>query len=106
MSSFGFASKVIRFSGFNVDATQELENSENVRVWGLVISNTGTTTNLIVSMRSADGSETYLTQRLASSANHVIDIPFIADKGLSFVYVSGTSEENISITVFYGHAGS
>ena len=106
MSSFGFASKITNFTGFDADATQELESSANVRVWGVVLSNTGTTTDAIFSMRSADGTVTYLTQRMASSANFVIDIPFIADAGLSFVLVSGGGAADVEVTVFHGAAGS
>jgi len=105
MSSWGFAP---RTTSINLTATatdHPVVNGDNIRIWGFIISNSGSATDSIVSFRSFDGTKTYLTARMNTTvlANIVSKIKWIADKGLS---VRSSTSTDIEITIFHSHPGT
>ena len=85
-----------------------IENGSPIRVWGILFQSTTAGTNEIININSADGNTTYLSFRLIPNIfneyRNLIPIPWIADKGLKFVAVSG--DATVRITVFHSQAGS
>lgn len=105
MASWSFASRVTQLSGIAGGNTVELESGQPVRVWGFILTNLNGTAGDIITLRSADGTITYVEQALAATDSLISDIPFIADKGLEAVF-SGATEEDLRVTIFHDAPGS
>lgn len=104
MSSWSFAPIVTHLSDFTSGVAQQVENGDPIRVWGVILHNTGTDTATSISMQKADGTVIF-TQIMNGIRNIVLDVKFIADAGLQFV-VTGASPSNKRVTVFHSHPGT
>ena len=94
-----------RFTYENSTAAAQVTSvasGEAVTVHGILISNL-TASNSEVTVRTADGNETTLFSiELDRSELFNVEVPFLADKGIEIVNVSGDS---IQITVFHSNPG-
>lgn len=107
-----FAAKTT-YSTFADSNTITIENSASILVYRIIFSNRGLfdADNAVISMKNGDTTvmEIILDGLLGTTSNNFyLDIPFIADKGLSFtVALQGAAAgETVDITVLHSHPGA
>jgi len=105
MSSWGFAPVVTNIT-FSASATPvQLISGLPTRVWGYIMANVGTNTTQVITIQSGDGSVTYSTHTMATQEVVIIDIKFIADKGIR-VLSTGANFAETNVTFFHSNPGS
>ena len=82
--------------------TFTIENGNPIKVYGIYVSNGGDSQNVAITLRDNDSNTIHIYE-VDASANIQLDVPFMADNGLEIV--SGTSDAEISVTVFHSNAG-
>ena len=101
---FEFAPKSTQVT---LDSGTAIENGNPIKVWGFLFEETTAGTAEVVDIQSADGTVTYFRIRLLPNTlntyRNLFSTPWIADKGLKFVAVSG--DMTVSITVYHSQAG-
>lgn len=105
MSSWGFAPRVSRLTFSASGVASQLASGEPVRVWGYAIANTGTGSTTQVDVQSADGSVTYSSHVFGVAEIEIVDVKFIADKGIQVV-VTGANFADFNAVFFHSNSGS
>jgi len=105
MSSWGFAPVVTNITFTASDVAVQLVDGEPVRVWGYIVANIGTSTTQVVTIQSSDGTVTYSEHTMASAETVIIDIKFVADRGIR-VLSTGANFLDTNVTFFHSNPGS
>lgn len=105
MSSWGFAPVVTRVTFSASDVATEIADGEPIRVWGFAIANTGTSSTQVVTIQSGDGNTTYYSHTFGNGEFVMVDIKFIADKGLRVVS-TGADFADLNCIFFHSNPGS
>lgn len=100
-----FASRITRLTVGSSGGTAQLLSGQPVKVWGFLVSNSGTGTTTSVNIESGDGTTTYAIILLDADDTVLSDIPFMADQGLR-IKVTGADFADIGVTVFHSAVGS
>lgn len=107
MSLWSFAAVAERLS-FTVSGStgaQSVASGLPFRCYGLVIEYSGSQTDEVISVQSADGNTTYFQHTMAAQQVIVIDIPWEADRGMRVV-VTGDDLSNSHVIVFRANPGA
>jgi hypothetical protein len=104
MSSWEFAPNITRLTISASGVATQLESGLPVRIWGFIISNTGTGSATTVSVQDMDGTDIF-DWRPGSGGSVAYDTKFIADNGFQFI-ATGAGATDMECTVFHSHPGS
>lgn len=99
---FVFAKRV---SQSRLTSDWSVEGGDSIRVWGFVIRPTDIGDAVAAPIVTVtNGSRTICVVKLRLNDAVIVDIPFLADQGLTFS--AATNGSNIAVTVFHSHPGS
>ena len=85
--------------------TNVAANEDSIYVHGIVLSNTSANTATITFNTTESTVSPIMILEMSGRETNVIDIGFLADKGLQWVG-SGNNPEDIQITVFHSNVGA
>jgi len=100
VQSFAPIVEVITLAGDSVATI--VGSSAPFRVYGIVVSTTGGTASTFTFQTVTDSSEMFV-MRLAANVTVIMNVPFIADKGLK---VLNGGSAVAKVTVLRGHSGT
>ena len=79
-----------------------ISNAQSASIRGFSISNTKTTQRTVTVRTTESSPTTISTYELGARESFVMDIPFLADKGLQFLSVSS----EVEVVVFHTNIGA
>jgi len=88
-------------SNFTTATTHIVQNGDNIRFWGAVVSNASGAA-VTVNFRQTGTSTEYFRIRCPASSTTAVTNRFIADKGLDVLI----SDASVEVAVFHGHGGA
>lgn len=96
------AASTFTYGALDSGAVVQAASGASVNVCGILLTNTGTNNDAIITMRRADNSDTLMKIRLDNAQTEEIDIPWYADGGVEFV--SDTNDTDV--TIFHSSPGA
>lgn len=96
-----FASQITRGS-LDSNTTLSIASGQDIEVLGFIISNNGANNAAVVDVEEADGT-TFMKVELNTGHSYVMNIPFLAHKGIQFDPVSAVN--GLDVTVFHTSPG-
>ena len=95
-----------RFTQGNMGATVTVAASgASIDVYGVVVANTGSTDRTVVFTTTDSPTSDVLFVRAEAEATVVVEIPFLADRGLD-VALDTSTDNNVQVTVFHSNVGA
>lgn len=95
------AASTFTYGALDSGAVVQAASGYSVNVCGVLLMNTGTSNDAIITMRRADNSDTLMKIRLDNGQTEEIDIPWYADGGVEFV----SDTDNTDVTIYHSSPG-
>lgn len=93
-----------RITEQNLSSGLTVASGQTITVFGIILTNSHTNA---VTVQFTDGNDdNSFTMNAKECDSTPMDIPFIADKGLKVVAISGDNAEKVKVAVFHSQVGS
>jgi hypothetical protein len=100
---YNFASRTTNVTATDVNSTGTIVSSDPIRVWGIVVVNSGVSSNKWVNIQDKDGTTFMVLHTKFVDSSVRVSIPFIADNGLKLV---GQTTGWTHVRVYYSQTGT
>ena len=96
------------FTQNSTESTVDIAASgQSVYIYGIIITNKTSAAQQTTTFSTTDSAaDTIFEIESGARQTIVINIPFLADRGFSFVNTAGTPPEDIEVTVFHSNIGA